>query len=63
MRKFRVRLAGSFYSFELYNAAGAEVHDLMAAVDCAEEQYGDEWREVYNGVENAYRSECPACNS
>ena len=60
MPKFRVRLAGSFYSFELYNSAGAEVHDLMEAVDCAEEQYGDEWREVYNGEESADRSEAPA---
>ena len=61
MRPFRVKLRGSMHTFELYNKRGEEITDLVEAADCAEEEFGDEWEEVYNGDAGAERSECIGC--
>ena len=57
IRAFRVRLRGQFYSGGLYNAKGQEMHDLQAAADLAEDMYGEDWAEVYNGEEAIERDE------
>ena len=51
MPKFSVELAGSFYTYELYNAAGEHIFNVSDAAECAEEQYGTDWQSVYNGNE------------
>jgi len=56
MPKFRVELLGNFHTFELYNARGAEIFDLLEAIECAEEQFGPEWACVYNGQQAMTRS-------
>lgn len=58
MPKFMVELAGSFYTYELYNDAGAHIYDLTEAVNCAEDQFGEDWQAVYNGNEGEEREEC-----
>ncbi len=39
MRPFSVQLAGTFHTFKLYDARGAEIMDLMAAADFAESEF------------------------
>lgn len=58
MRPFKVKLFGSIHAFELYDDDGAEITDLETAIDCAENQFGKGWEEVYNGAVGAERSEC-----
>lgn len=54
-KPFRFTLVGSFHSYELYDRRGREVFNLDEAVEAAEELYGDEWVEVYNGESAAAR--------
>lgn len=51
-RPFRVELAGSFHTAELYDSNGSEVYDIDDAASCAECEYGDEWVSVFNGNES-----------
>lgn len=55
--RFLVRLKGSMHSFGLYDSKGREVHTLSRAIEVAEEQFGDEWTEVYNGEDGANRED------
>lgn len=55
--KFMIRFAGDFYSHTMYDAKGAEVFDLEQAAQVAEEIYGDNWTEVYNGEEAISRDD------
>lgn len=69
---FSFRLLGSFHSGPLYDNAGQEVHTLVAAKRVVEEVYGEEWAEVFNGIEGETKAapvvdkgpcdgDCPAC--
>lgn len=55
MPAFHVLCPGSLYSHVLYNREGDHVHDLRTAVAVAEDAYGDDWLEVYNGLEGVER--------
>ncbi len=57
MRPFLVRLSGSFYSFDMYDADGRELTDMSSAADYAESEFGTDWTEVYNGSEGIDRDE------
>ncbi len=57
MPKFMVELAGEFYTYELYNAAGEHIFNVSDAAESAEEQYGTDWQSVYNGIEGVEREE------
>lgn len=47
--KFRVEVAGSFYTYELYDDRGRECFDVDTAANAAEQEYGIDWQSVYNG--------------
>lgn len=53
MQKFKVELAGSFYTYELYDSKGREIFELDKAIEAAEWQYAGVWNSVYNGNEAA----------
>lgn len=57
--KFKVEIAGDFYSHELYDEKGREVFDLKKATQVAEDQFGDEWAIVYNGEKALTRENVP----
>jgi len=57
MTPFSVHLLGVFYTFVLYDAAGREIMDMMAAADYAESEFGADWDEVFNGSEGIDRAE------
>lgn len=48
---FRVTLKGYFYSLELYDQKGRSVYDIAAAIQAANDEYGQGWDCVYNGEE------------
>lgn len=56
---FKVTFVGSFYSSELYDRHGKEVFTLDDAIQTAEELYGEDWKEVFNGQEGISRDETP----
>ena len=37
--------------YEFYDRTGRTIHNLNKAVEEANDQYGNNWREVYNGQE------------
>lgn len=49
MPKFRVEVAGMFYTLELYDAKGREIHNLQDAIAAAIDTYGNDWVSVFNG--------------
>ncbi len=53
--RFRVCLNSTLYSALLYDCGGDYVYDLNTALREAEEQFGDEWTEVFNGLEGVER--------
>jgi hypothetical protein len=55
MPAFHVLHPGSLYSHVLYCREGDHVYDLATAVVVAEQMYGDDWLEVYNGLEGVER--------
>jgi hypothetical protein len=55
--KFRVTLAGEFYSYELYDERGREIFTLATAIAEAERQFGSDWVSVYNGESSANRED------
>jgi hypothetical protein len=55
--KFRVEIAGSFYTYELYDAKGREIHNCREAAEFAESEYGCDWQLVYGGDEAMDRAE------
>jgi hypothetical protein len=57
MQPFSVLLSGSFHSFNLYDAHGREITEMMAAADFAESEFGADWAEVFNGSEGIDRDE------
>ncbi len=57
MTSFSVHLAGVFHTFELYDAAGREIMDMVAAADYAESEFGADWDEVFSGSEGIDRDE------
>lgn len=61
MRPFSVELAGSFYTYNLYNEDGKQIFDLMEAADRAEELYEIDWQGVYNGNEGIGREDYVFC--
>ena len=52
-------MAGSFYTYELYDEKGREIYTLSEAVRAAEQQFGADWNCVYNGQEAVSREEAP----
>lgn len=54
---FSVELAGSFYTFKLYDARGMEITDAQAAADFAESEFGTDWQSVFNGSEAIERED------
>lgn len=54
---FSVRIVGSFYSYPLYDKRGREIRSLPEAIETAEEMYGDEWLEVFNGERGTSRDD------
>lgn len=54
---FQVRFRGTFYAYGLYSREGKQYFTLKEAAQAAEEQYGEDWREVYNGQEAISREE------
>ena len=55
MPRFKVTLRNEFHAYELYDSRGQEVFNLGAAIAVAEETYGSDWNEVFNGLEGAER--------
>jgi hypothetical protein len=60
--QFLCHLEDYFYAFDLYDERGREIYDLDIAVAAAEEQFGSDGWEVYNGNEgvNRFKSEVAA---
>lgn len=56
MPAFHVLHPGSLYSHVLYNHEGGHIFDLATAVTVAEGRYGDDWTEVFNGLDGSERS-------
>ena len=54
-RAFKIHLEDYFYALELYDERGNYVYTLREAIDAAEEQYGENGWEVYNGMEGVNR--------
>ncbi len=57
MNPFRVKHRGYFYTSAIYDNRGRELLDLATAAKVAEDLYGVEWEEVYNGVVGVSREE------
>lgn len=57
MPPFSVELSGSFHTFTLYGADGAEITDMMAAADFAESEFSTDWNSVFNGDESTNRDD------
>ena len=56
----RGRSVTMYYAFTLYDLRGKEVFDLGSACEAAEDIYGDDWTEVYNGIEGMNRDDYTA---
>jgi len=59
-RPFSVEVAGSFYTFPLYDGAGREVTNMQDAASVAEDEFGDDWQSVFNGDEAMDRNDWTA---
>ena len=57
MRSFSVELAGSFHTFKLLGADGAEITNMMAAAGFAESEFSTDWNSVFNGDESIDRDD------
>jgi hypothetical protein len=56
MPVFHVTHPNCFHSHVLYDLEGDHISDLALAVSVAEHRYGDDWAEVYNGLDGVERS-------
>lgn len=59
-RAWRFAMKGSLHTMELYTRAGRIPASLDEAMQAADDQYGSEWVELYDGVEGAIRAETVA---
>jgi hypothetical protein len=60
MPDFKVIIARSFHSSELYSEQGGTVPTLESAVSVAETLHGADWKEVFNGSVGISREEVQA---
>lgn len=56
-QRFKITVAGIFHSFEIYTSNGRHIFDSRIAAERAEEIYGNEWCEVFNGTDGISRDE------
>jgi hypothetical protein len=53
----RVIPRGAFHTYSLYRMDGSVIADIKEAAKEAEEQFGSDWQEVFNGADGISRAE------